>query len=272
MFASLPAELVLPAQLCAGIAALCWLLSVLTREYSWVDRTWSLMPGVYAWTFAARADYGDARTNLVTVLIVLWCARLTFNYARKGGYAPGGEDYRWAVLRSRMPPWAFQVFNVFFIAGYQHLLVFLITLPVWQVWAHPGPLAAVDGALAALFLLLLAGETLADQQQWNFHRWKQAQAAAGQPTGQGFLDSGLWAFSRHPNFFCEQALWWVVYAFSVAAGAGWLNPTLAGPVLLTLLFHGSTNFTEEITAAKYPAYAGYQRRVSRLLPWLPRGE
>ena len=64
----------------------------------------------------------------------------------------------------------------------------------------------------------------------------------------------------------------MVYGFSVAAGAGWLNPTLAGPVLLTLLFHGSTNFTEEITAAKYPAYAGYQRRVSRLLPWLPRGE
>lgn len=127
MFEFLPSELVLPFQLCAGVAALCWLLSVLTREYSWVDRTWSIMPGIYAWTFAARADYTDARTNLVTALVVLWCLRLTFNYARKGGYAPGGEDYRWAVLRARMPPWAFQVFNVFFIAGYQHLLVLLMT-------------------------------------------------------------------------------------------------------------------------------------------------
>ena len=272
MFTSLPAELVLPVQLCAGIAALCWLLSVITREYSWVDRTWSLMPGVYAWTFAARAGYADARVNLVTALIVLWCVRLTLNYARKGGFAPGGEDYRWAVLRSRMPPWVFQVFNVFFIAGYQHLLVFLMTLPIWQVWAHPAPLAATDWALVAVFLLLLAGETLADQQQWNYHQWKRARIAAGEPVGNGFLDTGLWAFSRHPNFFCEQALWWVVYAFSVAAGAGWLNPTLVGPVLLTLLFHGSTNFTEEITAAKYPAYAGYQQRVSRLLPWFPRSQ
>ena len=79
MFASLPAELVLPVQLFAGIAALCWLLSVITREYSWVDRTWSIMPGVYAYTFAARADFADARVNLVTALIILWCVRLAFD-------------------------------------------------------------------------------------------------------------------------------------------------------------------------------------------------
>jgi steroid 5-alpha reductase family enzyme len=62
----------------------------------------------------------------------------------------------------------------------------------------------------------------------------------------------------------------VVYAFAVSAGAGWWNVTLVGPVLLTLQFHGSTNFTEEITAGKYPAYATYQQRVSRLMPWPPR--
>ena len=187
MFTSLPAELVLPVQLFVGIAALCWLLSVITREYSWVDRTWSIMPGIYAYTFAARADFADARVNLVTVLIVLWCVRLTLNYARKGGFAPGGEDYRWAVLRSRMPPWAFQVFNVFFIAGYQHLLVFLMTLPIWQVWVNPAPLGTLDMVLAAVFLLLLAGETLADQQQWNYHQWKKGRTAAGEPVGNGFV-------------------------------------------------------------------------------------
>jgi hypothetical protein len=72
----------------------------------------------------------------------------------------------------------------------------------------------------------------------------------------GFLETGLWAYSRHPNFFCEQAIWWVVYAFAVAADVGCWNVTLAGPVLLTLLFRGSANFTESITAGKYPAYAG----------------
>ncbi len=267
MFASLPAELLLPVELCAGVAAGCWLLSVITREYSWVDRTWSIMPGLYALTFAWRAGFADARLNVMTALILLWCVRLTFNFTRKGGFAPGGEDYRWAVLRARMPSWLFQLFNVVFIAGYQHLLVFLMTLPIWQAYQHPSPWRALDGCLVVVFVLLLVGETLADQQQWNFHQWKQARTAAREPVGQGFIDTGLWAWSRHPNFFCEQALWWVVYAFAVAAGAPLFNLTLVGPVLLTLLFHGSTDFTEAISAAKYPAYADYQRRVSRLLPW-----
>jgi len=65
-------------------------------------------------------------------------------------------------------------------------------------------------------------------------------------------------------------MWWSVYLFSVAAGAGWLNLTLAGPVLLTLLFQGSTTMTERVSASKYPGYAAYQRRTSRLLP-LPPG-
>lgn len=61
----------------------------------------------------------------------------------------------------------------------------------------------------------------------------------------------------------------MLYLFGVAAGAPWLNVTLVGPVLLTLLFHGSTNFTEELSAAKYPDYADYQRRTSRLIPRFP---
>lgn len=189
MFASLPAELTLPVQLCAGIAALCWLLSVITREYSWVDRSWSIIPGVYASTFAARADFADARVNLVAGLIVLWCIRLTFNTHAK---VATPRAVRTIAGRCYVPhaSWALQVFNVFFIAGYQHLLVFLITLPIWQVWAHRKPLGAVDIALATAFLLFLAGETLADQQQWNYHQWKKARVAAGELVGNGFLGEG----------------------------------------------------------------------------------
>ena len=66
-------------------------------------------------------------------------------------------------------------------------------------------------------------------------------------------------------------MWWCVYLFAVAAGAGWLNPTLLGPVLLTLLFQGSTGFTEAITLGRYPSYADYQKTTSRLVPMPPRG-
>lgn len=255
---------------CAALVAGTWTLSVLTREYSWVDRIWSVAPPVYAWIFAVAASF-DPRSVLVAALITAWGARLTFNYARKGGYAPGGEDYRWAILRERLGPVGFQLFNATFIAPYQNLLILGMTLPVYEVWRHRGePLGPVDVGLAALFVAFLVGEFVADQQQWEFHQEKRARRERGEPVGTGFCDVGLWRYSRHPNFVCEFSQWWVVYAFGVAAGASPLNATIAGAVLLTLLFDGSTRFTESITASKYPEYADYQRRTSRWVPWPPR--
>jgi steroid 5-alpha reductase family enzyme len=64
-------------------------------------------------------------------------------------------------------------------------------------------------------------------------------------------------------------MWWTYYVFSIAAGAGWLNWTIMGAVLLTLLFQASTGLTEKLSARKYPAYADYQRTTSRLMPWFP---
>ncbi|MFO0624574.1 MAG: DUF1295 domain-containing protein [Polyangiales bacterium] len=266
----LPPELVLPVALTAGVATLCWILSLVFDEYSWVDRMWSVVPEVYVGCFAAQAGWTDARLNLMTVLTTLWGARLTFNYARKGGYARGGEDYRWRILRGRMSPAQWHAFNLGFISTYQNLLLLLIALPAWTAFRHRAPLGPADLLLAAAFVILLVGEFVSDQQQWDFHRAKRARAAAGEPEPLGFLDTGLWRFSRHPNFFCELGQWWVVYLFAVAASGQLLHPTLAGPVLLTLLFHGSANFTEAITASKYPAYAAYQRRVSRIIPMPPR--
>ena len=251
---------------CAALAALCWLLSVLTREYSWVDRVWSLAPiGYVAW-FAAQTGFTDPRLVLMTILVGLWGVRLTYNFARKGGYARGGEDYRWSVLRGMMPPALFQAFNLLFIAAYQNALLLLISLPAWAaVREPPAPLGGLDLVAAAGFLLLLVGETVADQQQWTFQQAKRRGGGAGP----GFVTTGLFRYARHPNFFCEQGVWWCFSLFPVAAGAELWNPTLAGPVLLTLLFLGSTSFTESISAARYPAYRDYQRRTSRLIPWWP---
>jgi len=254
-------------------SAFCWIASLLTRDTSWVDRLWSIVPVVYVWIFAAAglASGQDAvRLVLMAVLVTAWGARLTFNFARKGGYS-GVEDYRWAILRARMPAALFQLFNLLFIVLYQMTLLVLITLPAWTAWQHPAPVAPADVVLALLFLGMLSGETVADQQQWDFHRAK----ARGEATG--FLTRGLFAYSRHPNFFFEQAQWWVFYAIgatsAVVAGAGFwggvVNPTIVGAVLLTLLFLGSAVFTESISASKYPEYADYRRTTSMLVP-LPR--
>lgn len=260
----------------AGVTLACWVLSVVTRETSWVDRAWSIVPAVYVWIFTIDAMLEGrefARLLLMAVLVTAWAARLTFNFARKGGYS-GMEDYRWAILRGRMKPWQFQLFNLFFIEIYQNALLVAISLPALMAWANPTRLTGWDIVFAAVFVLLLLGETVADQQQWRFQEAKRRAGGALEP---GFVTTGLFRFSRHPNFFCEQGQWWMLYGMGAAAAVanhvafwgGAVNWTIVGPVLLTVLFIGSTIFTESISAAKYPAYRIYQRSTSMLVPWFP---
>lgn len=253
----------------SAASAFSWIASLITKDTSWVDRLWSIVPVVYMWIFAASAGLGDVRLNVMAVLVTLWGARLTFNFARKGGYS-GVEDYRWAVLRERMAPWQFQLFNLFFIVSYQMALLVLITLPAVTVLEHPAPFGPLDVALTALFLGALLGETIADQQQWNFHAFKKAEVAAGREPSPRFVQTGLWSVSRHPNFFFEQSQWWLIYLFAAVAAGTVLNWTVVGAALLTVLFIGSTIFTESITRSKYPEYADYQARVSPIVPWIPR--
>lgn len=82
----------------------------------------------------------------------------------------------------------------------------------------------------------------------------------------GFITSGLWAYSRHPNFAAEQSVWLTLYNWAVVTTKTPLHWSLAGPVFLVLLFQGSTWLTELITAGKYPEYADYQKQVGRFLP------
>jgi len=253
----------------AGVCLVTWVLSLVTNEHSWVDRIWSLVPIGYVAVFAGAADFRDTRLNVMLALVALWGARLTFNFARKGGYAPGGEDYRWAVLRGRMTGWQFQLFNLFFITVYQNVLLLLICLPGYTALRHRGGFGWPDVLAALVFLAFLTGETVADLQQWDFHKWKRAETAAGREARPRFLRTGLFRYSRHPNFFFEQAQWWVVYAFGAIAAGSPLQWTVLGAVLLTLLFVGSTRFTESISRSRYPEYADYQATTSAIVPWLP---
>jgi steroid 5-alpha reductase family enzyme len=252
-----------------GVCALSWVLSLVTGEHSWVDRIWSIVPVVYVWVFAGAAGLGDARLNVIAVLVTLWGIRLTFNFARKGGYAPGGEDYRWAKLRAGMTTRQFFLFNLFFIVIYQNALLLLITLPAWTAYHHQTALTPLDWVAAIVFLLFLAGETIADQQQWNFHKRKAAEVAAGRTPSPRFLQTGLFRFSRHPNFFFEQAQWWVVFCFGAIAAGSIFQWTVLGAVLLLLVFIGSTTFTERISLSRYPEFAEYQARTSAVVPWFP---
>lgn len=253
-------------------AALSLLLSLLTGDHSWVDRLWSVTPALYALHFAAASAWAP-RPTLMAGLACVWAVRLSFNFARKAGFQVGEEDYRWAAIHRVFQEFSprhhallWQLFNVAFICLYQHFLLLLLALPAH--YAPAGPLSPRDAGAALAFLSALLLETVADEQQWAFQAAKRRLRPrlphlAGDYSA-GFLTHGLFAWSRHPNFFAEQCLWWAFWLFAPAPQAA------AGPLLLTLLFQGSTAFTERLTLAKYPAYKEYQRRTTTaLVPVVP---
>jgi len=260
-----------------GVALVCFLVSELTGNCSQVDKLWSIIPVVYVWVVAHAAEWSP-RLVLMAVLATVWAARLTFNFGRRGGYSllpwRGEEDYRWAVLRQNpllKGRFRWGLFNLFFISLYQNTLILLFTLPTIVAWQSTDQsLNATDLVPAALFLLFLCLETIADQQQYDFQTEKYRRKNAGEPlTGDyllGFRTSGLWGRVRHPNYTAEQAIWLSFYLFSALATGRWLNWSLAGAILLVLLFLGSSDFSEKISAGKYPGYSEYQRRVPRFLP------
>jgi steroid 5-alpha reductase family enzyme len=258
-------------------ALLCFVVSSISRNYSQVDKLWSLIPIPYVWIVAFDSGF-EGRLVLMALLITAWGVRLTYNFSRRGGYSirfwTGEEDYRWAVLRSKpelSAGWKWMLFNLFFISLYQMGLILLITLPAVRSM-EGGALGWADILIAGLLLFFLVIETIADQQQWNFHKQKRALREQGgelpEPYRKGFVDSGLWGIVRHPNYSSELAIWIIFYFFSVSATGSWLNWSVIGAILLVLLFWGSSNFSESISSGKYPEYAAYKKRVSRFIPFL----
>lgn len=263
--------------MCIGTALLCFVISSITNNYSQVDKLWSIMPILYAWMPAVHSGF-EPRLLIMAILVTVWGIRLSFNFGRKGGYSwkiwSGEQDYRWAVLQNKpefSARWKWMLFNLLFISIYQMGLILLMTLPALRSIGGK-PLSWGDGLIALLMLGLIVVEFVADQQMWNFHLKKKALAEPGGNApgdlSKGFIHTGLWGVVRHPNYTAEQAIWVVFYLFSVAATGQWLNWSVTGAMLLLLLFKGSSDFSESISAGKYPEYSAYQKKVPRFLPFI----
>ena len=263
----------------AGSAAFCFIVGELTGNNSQMDKLWSLLPIAYTWVIAAKGGM-NARLVVMAVLATLWGIRLTFNFARKGAYRlkcwEGVEDYRWAIVRSGPAfrnRWAWPAFDLGFISIYQNALVLMTTFPALVAMSSPAPFGWVDGIAAVLMLGFIVWETIADEQQWAFQTRKWEMLGEGKkleelpaPYNKGFNTTGLWGRSRHPNYFAEQGTWAALYVFSIGAGAGILNWSVIGALLLIVLFQGSSSLAEEISGGKYPEYEKYCQSVLRFFP------
>jgi steroid 5-alpha reductase family enzyme len=150
------------------------------------------------------------------------------------------------------------------------------TLQVWNfqftlyffLSEHCEAFGTTDIVAAALMLFFLTIETIADNQLFSFHRQKRAPKPEKyhESVSKGFMTEGLWSVVRHPNFTSEQAIWISFYIFSIGASGKVLNYSVAGALLLILLFMGSTRLTERITRSKYPQYIQYMKEVPMVIP------
>ncbi|KAJ4268717.1 hypothetical protein NW762_002785 [Fusarium torreyae] len=258
-------------------------VSEINKNYSQVDRMWSILPNLYVVhlaVWARLAGVPSSRIDLVAVATTLWSCRLTYNYWRKGGYERGSEDYRWAILQKYVPKFVWFIFNVTFISFIQSVLLFSFScVPAYAILLSTKFEQNVTIADYVYFLAMVGlvySEWVSDGQQWDYHAAKhQYQAEAKVPKNfkytqadldRGFNTSGLWAYSRHPNFAAEQMVWFVLYQWSCFATRNIYSYTFTGAAALIFLFQGSTWLTELITVGKYSEYPAYQKQVGMFMP------
>ncbi|KAJ9609434.1 hypothetical protein H2200_005761 [Cladophialophora chaetospira] len=269
-----------------ALAPIFLVVSEVNKNYSQVDRVWSILPTIYNAHFAVYSHLAGIRTarlDAVLILSTLWTTRLTYNYFRKGGYSVGSEDYRWAIVKDYVGPTVMFLFNVVFISLVQSLLLVSITTPTYvlllteRLALYEGPIKSwniLDTVAFSAILSLIATSFVADQQQWNYHLAKgKYQKTARVPHGwhraeldRGFLTKGLFAYSRHPNFAAEQGVWVTLYLWSCVATRTSYNWTAVGAIAYLFLFQASTWLTELLSARKYSEYTEYRKQVGKFLP------
>jgi len=243
----------------AVLTATAWAVCTVRRNVGLVDIFWSLFLLLAAVVYAIAAAPAGPRATLVLALVAAWAVRLAAYLTARNWNAP--EDHRYQAIRARNQP-NFEWKSFYLVFGLQGLLAWIISAPLAAAVASPAPLGPLDWAGAALAAFGIVFESVADAQLARFRR---------DPAGAGrVLDSGLWRWSRHPNYFGECCVWWGIYLLAVAGGGAW---TAFSPLIMTLLLLrvSGVSLLEKDIGERRPAYRDYVARTSAFVPWPPRG-
>jgi len=245
-------------QLVLLLMVLLWLVSVYLRNVSIIDLFWGPAIAVAATAYWLTADEHSARATLVLVLAWMWALRLGIYLAFRNAGKP--EDRRYADMRRRHDP-GFWLKSLILVFTLQAVLAWIVSAPLFGAMRGDAPLGLLDYLGVAVFLFGLVWESLADLQLARFLR--------NRTTKDAVLDTGVWRYSRHPNYFGEFTLWWGLWLIAAAAGAWW---TIIGPLLLSffLLKVSGVAMLEKDIAERRPAYRDYIAKTSAFIPRPPR--
>lgn len=238
-----------------------WVRSVRKEDASIIDSFWGPGFGLVALVTAVISNGFLPRRILLTALTVVWGVRLSAHIARRN--RGKGEDVRYRAMRARHGErfaWV-SLFTVFLL---QAALLWFISLPVQVgvIASSPARFTGLDLLGSALWGIGFAFEAVAD---WQLARFKSDPANAGK-----VLDSGLWRYSRHPNYFGDAVLWWGLFTVAAATPMGpW---TVASPLLMTWLLRrvSGVPLLEDHLRRTRPDYARYVHATSPFFPWPPR--
>lgn len=179
------------------ISIICWVLSLITQNFSQIDKIWSIEPMLFAWVFLFTSIYfngastpnnpiiksnesSQLRLIIMWLFVTLWGTRLTYNFWRKGGYEWKNEDYRWHYVRKMFDypnkTFLFHIFNIVFISFFQNYLLLGLVMPMWfiqtnatnKLLKHQEPFNVLDIIVTVVLFSLFLIEIIADQQQWKF--------------------------------------------------------------------------------------------------------
>lgn len=236
-----------------------WSVSLLRRDASIVDIVWGLGFVLVAW--AAKFVVGGSGSGnwLLVAMVTVWGVRLALYLARRN--LGKGEDFRYQAMRRKHGE-RFAVVSLYTVFGLQGALMFVVALPVTlgqrETDADAGFVAFLGFVVWAVGLYF---EAVGDAQLARFKR---------NPANQGkIMDQGLWALTRHPNYFGDSLVWWGLAIVGSVQGAGpWAF--LGAAVMTVLLVRVSgVAMLDRLLAKRKPGYAEYMARTSGFIP-LPK--
>ncbi len=256
----------------ADIIATCivFFFSVIVNNSSMYDPYWSVAPLFIAvfWFFNALNTAQPVETNIpfVRVIIVLlivfvWGGRLTYNWAHQWT-GLGHEDWRYVNFRKNSGKlyWGVSFLGIHL---FPTLIVFGGCLALYPAMTRfDRPFSTIDIAAILMTGGAILLESFSDKQLFEFRKTRKSTDE--------LCRNGLWKYSRHPNYLGEILFWWGIFLFGFSADPGFLW-TIAGPICITLLFlFISIPMMEDRELKRKPNYSEYQKRTSRLIPWIPK--
>ncbi len=238
--------------------------SVAFDNSSFYDAYWSVAPPVIGLYFLAHApdDANTARQALALGLCAAWAVRLTYNWAR-GWTGLGHEDWRYVEMRHKTGK-LYWIVSLLGIHLFPTVEVFAACLALLPALTSTAPLGVLDLVAALVTALAIACEAVADDQLRAFVK------RPGKPEG-AVMNEGLWAYSRHPNYFGEMSFWWGLCLFGLAAAPETWRWIVVGPTLITLMFFFiSVPLMEKRQLERRPAFQALVDTTSMIIPWFPK--